>query len=78
MDIATMKYTYISDSCQKNTGYLREEHLLLSVYDVVPKEYVEKSMQLIKNEMSLIINQGKENTGLTLELQRYNKDRSLH
>jgi hypothetical protein len=78
MNVASMRYTFISDACLKNTGFTQAEHLMLSIYDVLPKEYVEKSTQMIKNEIYQIMHAGKDNSGLTLELQRYNKDRSLH
>jgi PAS domain-containing protein len=79
MDVMTFKYTYISDSCFRVTGYTKEEYLLKSIYDVIPAEYVEKTLQVLHSILErYAVEPNDDDVSTTFELQRYHKNGSLN
>ena len=73
-----MKYTYISESCFRMTGYTAEETLQLTVYDVFSPESTKVLESIIDTEFSNTY-KGELNPVLPnviFETQRYCKDRT--
>ena len=78
IDIATMKFLYISPSTEKQSGYTPEEALTRNIEDVLTPQSLEIAMGVIAEELEL---DQKPNVDLfrsrIMELEQYHKDGSI-
>jgi len=77
IDLDTLKYIYVSNACLKETGFTKEEHLQLSLKDVLPIEYQASVDQIITKAID-INKRLKRKYETSIELQRYHADGHLY
>jgi diguanylate cyclase (GGDEF)-like protein/PAS domain S-box-containing protein len=77
MDLATLRFTYVSPAVANIYGATVEETLTQSVQDVLPPESLEKVMTLLQEELAIDAAGTADPKRLrTIELEEYRQDRS--
>ena len=77
MDIATMKFLYISPSTQKQSGFSPEEALARNIEDVLTPKSLEIASRVIAEELELDQKPGADPfRSRIMELEQYHKDGS--
>jgi PAS domain S-box-containing protein len=77
MDIKTMQYTYVSESCLQITGFTREEFLEAPIYRLLPPDAVKKITKMINESVGRYVREKKLDSDVVFEIQRYHKNGSL-
>jgi diguanylate cyclase (GGDEF)-like protein/PAS domain S-box-containing protein len=78
MDLATLRFTYVSPSVRQIYGFTVEETIAQSIEEVMPPQSLDVVMKVLEEELAI------EATGAanprrsrTIEVEEYRKDRSL-
>jgi PAS domain S-box-containing protein len=74
-----MRYTYVSDSCVKISGYSQSEYLQMSIYDILrPPVSSDVFFDNINKEIERYKRGECDTIEASFELQRHNKNGSLN
>ena len=84
MDIVTKKFTFMSGTCYKISGFTAEEYLNMALEDILPPHYFQIASETIERRLIEFLansatnqNSTKSDVGVVLELQQYHKNGSL-
>jgi len=78
MDINTLRYTFVSDACFKQTGFTKEEYLEKTLLDDMTPESSVKTKRILNNILSKPIKDNKTKLESTFEVQKFSRNGSLH
>jgi diguanylate cyclase (GGDEF)-like protein/PAS domain S-box-containing protein len=77
MDLATLRFTYVSPAVMRIYGYTVEETLKQSVTDTMPPDSLAKVLKLLEEELALEATGKADPKRLrTVQIEEYRKDRS--
>jgi PAS domain S-box-containing protein len=77
VEIESLKYIYVSNACLKETGYTKEEHMQLSLHDVLPPESIYE-VQAIVDKAIDVYEKLQRKYETNFELQRYHANGHLY
>ncbi|MEW6076978.1 MAG: PAS domain S-box protein [Thermodesulfobacteriota bacterium] len=79
VDIASLRYTYISPSVIRTHGFTPEEILELTIDRILTPPTLDKSLKILEQELEREAQQSEvdHNRHLTLEMEQYRKDGSV-